>query len=142
MQTVRSAWKPRQGDADAIYAAVQQRLSTARVRNEKLVNLFLDGNVDQQTYRGQSARLSKEIDSAEQELRIAESEFLDLEAVLAFAKKIVTSPTRLWLESSLDQRQKPQVSFFPDGLVFINSAIGTTVSSLFFQSFKGKLRPR
>jgi DNA invertase Pin-like site-specific DNA recombinase len=110
--TVRSVWKQRQGDADAIYAAVQQKLSTATVRNEKLVNLFLDGNIDQPTYAAQSARLGKEIDGAEQELRIAESGFLDLEGVLAFAEKIITSPTRLWLESSLDQRQRLQGTFF------------------------------
>jgi len=69
--------------------------------------------MNQQTYEDQSARLDKEIDEAEQELRLAESEFPDLEGVLAFAEKIITSPAHLWLESSPDQRQRLQSTFSP-----------------------------
>jgi len=49
------------------------------------------GNVDQATYKDQSARMEAEIDKASQELRAAESEFLDLEGILGFAEKIITS---------------------------------------------------
>jgi len=37
---------------------------------------------------------------------------------LTFAEKIITSPARLWLESSVDQRQRLQQTFFPNGLTF------------------------
>ena len=97
----------------------------------------LDGDIDQQTYDEQSARLSREIYDAEQELRQAESNFLDLEGVLVFAEKIITSPARLWLESTLDQRQRLQGTFFPDRLEFDGEKFGTTATSLFFSLLEG-----
>ena len=73
----------------------------------------------------------------ESKLRETESDVLDLEDVLAFARKIVTSPARLWLESSIDQRQKLQWTFFPNGLTFDGEEFGTPASSLFFSLLGG-----
>ena len=134
MSIVRGEWTRRQGDADATYAAIQQKLTRARQRKDKLVDLRLDGDMDQNTYKEQDERLSKDIDAAQVELRQAESQFLDLEGVLIFAEKIVTSPARLWLESSVDQRQRLQLTFFPSGLAFDGEGFGTPASSSFFST--------
>ena len=64
----------------------------------------------------------------------SESQFLDLEGVLIFAEKIVTGPARLWLESSVDQRQRLQLTFFPSGLAFDGEGFGTPASSSFFST--------
>jgi hypothetical protein len=93
--------------------------------------------MDQGTYQDQAARLDQEVDYAEQQLRATEAEFLDLEGVLTFAAKIVTVPARLWMESSLDQRQKLQQTLFPDGLVFNGERFGTAPSSSFFNLLMG-----
>jgi DNA invertase Pin-like site-specific DNA recombinase len=130
--TVRGEWMRRQGDAEAAYAAIQQKLTKARQRKDKLVDLRLDGDMDQTTYKQQDERLTKDIEAAQVELRQAESQFLDLEGVLAFAEKIVTSPARLWLESSVDQRQRLQKTFFPEGLTFNGQEFGTPSTSSFF----------
>jgi hypothetical protein len=53
-----------------------------------------------------------------------------------FADKIITSPARLWLESSLDQRQRLQLTFFPNGLTFNGEEFGTPSSSSFFGMLK------
>jgi len=128
---LKAGWTRRQGDADAAYAAIQQKLTTARQRKDMLVNLRLDGDMDQITYKQQDERPSNELEAAQVELRQAESQFLDLEGVLAFAEKIVTSPARLWLESSVDQRQRLQMTFFPSGLSFDGEAFGTPVNHSF-----------
>ena len=96
------------------------------------MDLRLDGDMDKTTYKQQDERLTKDIEAAQVQLRLAESQFLDLEGVLAFAEKIVTCPARLWLESSVDQRQRLQMTFFPGGLSFDGEAFGTPVSSSFF----------
>lgn len=134
---VKSQWRRRQGDAEAEYATVEQRLSQLKERKNKLIDLRLDGEIDQPSYRSKDEHLSTDIESAEQELRLAESRFLDLEGVLAFAEKIITSPARLWLESSLDQRQKLQKTFFPGGLAFDGQEFGTAPSSSFFSLLAG-----
>ncbi len=115
---VRTMWNRRQGDAEAAYSAAQKRIEVARFHNDRLITLRLDEEIDQETYRRRAEVLRREIADAERELRSTEAGFLDLEGVLAFARKIVTSPARLWMESSVNQRQRLQKAFFPDGLVY------------------------
>jgi hypothetical protein len=136
-KAVKAEWTRRRGDAEQAYNAIQHRLATAKNRKNNLLNLRLDGEMDQRTYQEQAARLDKEVDYAEQQLRATETDFLDLEGVLTFAAKIVTVPARLWMESSLDQRQKMQQTLFPDGLVFNSERFGTAPSSSFFSLLRG-----
>lgn len=137
--TVRTEWKRRQGDAEAASTAVQQRLAKLKQRKERLLDLRIDGDIDQQTYLERNSGLSADIEAVEVELRRVDAQFLDLEDVLCFAEKIVTSPARLWLESSLDQRQRLQQTFFPEGLTFDGEEFGTLASSSFFELLRGYL---
>jgi len=56
----------------------------------------------------------------------------DLDAVLDFGEQLLRNPAQLWSESSLDQKQRLQAVFFPEGLTFTNGGFGTTPSSSFF----------
>jgi hypothetical protein len=60
----------------------------------------------------QDKRLTADIEAAQMQLHQTESEFLDLEGVLAFARKIFSRSARLWMESSLDQKQRLNSCFF------------------------------
>ena len=131
-ETVKGEWTQRKGDADAAYTAIQRRLAKAKQRKDRLVDLRLDGELSQAEYSDQNQRLTMDIEAAELELRETESQFLDLEGVLTFAEKIITSPARLWLESSLNERQRLQQTFFPDGVTFDGREFGTPSSSSFF----------
>jgi len=137
VSVVSSEWKRRQGDVEVEYDAVERRLAKARERKNRLIDLRIDGDIDQQTYGEQDKRLSQEIEAAGQELRRVESQFLDLDGVLAFAQKIVISPARLWLESSVDQQQRLQQTFFPEGLTFDGEEFRTRASSSFFDMLRG-----
>jgi hypothetical protein len=99
----------------------------------------LDEEIDQETYRRRAEVLRREIADTERELRSTEAGFLDLEGVLAFARKIVTSPARLWMESSLNQRQRLQKAFFPDGLVYGKCGFGIAPISSFSAFWVGLL---
>ena len=136
-EAVRTVWKQRQGDSEAIYSRAQLNLSKAKTRKNLLVDALFDGRIDQQTYDEQLVRLDEESQQIQVELREAESEFLDLEGVLKFAEKIISRPARLWVESSLDQRQRLQTLFFPTGLTFDGREFGTGITSLFFKTLKG-----
>ena len=43
---------------------------------------------------------------------------LDVEGILAFAERILPRAADLWVQASLDQRQRFQQLFFPDGIAF------------------------
>ena len=49
-----------------------------------------------------------------------------MEGILAFAERILPRAADLWVQASLDQRQRFQQLFFPDGIAFDgNRFIGT-----------------
>jgi hypothetical protein len=59
-------------------------------------------------------------------------EDLELELVLQFADRIILRPARLWVESSLEQKQRLQKTLFPGGVEFDGKQFGTTSTPLFF----------
>ncbi len=89
--------------------------------------------VDQATYERQRDKLREEVALAKIELHEAELEELDVEGVLAFAEHLLTNAARLWMEASLDQKQRLQAVFFPEGLRFDGEEFGTAVTCLAFK---------
>ena len=49
-----------------------------------------------------------------------------------------SSPLDLWQKCDLDQKQRLQRVFFPDGLVLENKRLGTKRTSLLFQLSQGQ----
>jgi hypothetical protein len=41
-----------------------------------------------------------------------------VEGILAFAERVLPRAADLWVQASLDQRQRFQQLFFPDGIAF------------------------
>ncbi len=137
-EIVRQVWKQRQAASIAALRNVSGTLEALRERKNRVVNLFVDGRMDQDTYDQQVLRLDAEVQQAEQQLRDSDVEHMDVEAVLAFAERLVERPKELWLQSSLEQKQRLQRVFFLDGLTFTNDGFGTVASNSFFsvlQSF-------
>jgi len=51
-----------------------------------------------------------------------------VEGILAFAERVLPRAADLWVQSSLDQRQRFQQLFFSDGIAFDgNGFVGTRV---------------
>lgn len=65
------------------------------------------------------------------------AEEIELEKVLQFADRIILRPTRLWTESTLEQRQRLQKTLFPNGIEFDGEQFGTDVSPLLFRLLDG-----
>ena len=130
--TIRTVWKERQGDAEALRSVLLRKLSQAEARKTTLVNRYLDGDVDKATYTEHVVRLTAEIEEVRAEIRNTDFEHMELEGVLAFADRLITRPTRLWVESSLEQRQRLQKTLFPTGVTFDGDGFGTDSRPLFF----------
>ena len=43
---------------------------------------------------------------------------MDVEGILAFAERVLPSASNVWVQSSLNQKQRLQQLFFPDGIRF------------------------
>ncbi len=57
-------------------------------------------------------------------------EELDVEGILAFAERVLPRAADLWVQASLEQRQRLQQLFFPEGVAFDgNGFVGTAVTA-------------
>ena len=55
---------------------------------------------------------------------------LDVEGILAFAERVLPRAADLWVQASLEQRQRFQQLFFPDGIAFDGKRfVGTGVTA-------------
>jgi hypothetical protein len=97
---------------------------------------LLDERLDQQTYEEQVQRLNAEMETAKMKFAAADLECIDVEDVLEFAEKLVERPEQLWLKSSLEQKQRLQSVFFPDGVKYTCEGFGTAPSNSFFSVFR------
>jgi len=58
-----------------------------------------------------------------------ELEDIDVEGILAFAERVLPSASNLWVQASLNQKQRLQQLFFPEGVRFDGKRIvGTGVT--------------
>src|SRR5260221_2242910 len=57
-------------------------------------------------------------------------EKFDVEGILAFAERVLPRAADLWVQASLEQRQRFQQLFFPEGISFDgNGFVGTGVTA-------------
>jgi site-specific DNA recombinase len=132
-EVVRQVWKAKQASSQSLLRAAKTKLVELRLRKDRLVDFLLNSRLDQATYDEQLLRLNAEVRETEEELIRAHAETLDVEAVLTFAEKLVERPDCLWSESALEQKQRLQQVFFPQGLSFTHEGFGTDANNSFFK---------
>ena len=90
--------------------------------------------------RSTSARNQRQRDRLREELTLVEIdrhgsklEEFDVEGILNFAERVLPRASDLWIQASLEQRQRLQRLFFPEGVAFGGKAFNRTVvtASLF-----------
>jgi DNA invertase Pin-like site-specific DNA recombinase len=131
-KTIRKVWKLRHNDSTQLRSVLTEKLAKVESRKAALVDRWLDGSVDQPLYTSQIERLNQETDQIRADLSGVDVDQLDIEAVLSFAEKIIGNPARLWLDSTLEHRQRLQKTLFPDGISFDGEEFRTDTTPLFF----------
>jgi hypothetical protein len=113
-------WRRRPKLSSAGIKAIPQRI-------DRLDNAFLyEQSIDIETYDRHAEKLREELTLARIDGRSGQLDELDVEGILAFAERILPRAADLWVQASLDQRQRFQQLFFPDGISFDgNRFVGT-----------------
>jgi hypothetical protein len=76
------------------------------------------------------ACLREELTLTRIERHSGQLEELDVEGILAFAERVLPRAADLWVQASLDQRQRFQQLFFPEGISFDgNGFVRTAVTA-------------
>jgi hypothetical protein len=108
-------------------AAAERAAKAIQEKLDRLDEAFLfDRSIDIETYDRHAEKLREELTLARIDRHSGQLEELDVEGILAFAERILPRASDLWVQASLDQRQRFQQLFFPDGIAFDgNRFIGT-----------------
>ena len=133
-ESVLQIWKARKA---AVRDEVATAERTAKTIQEKLDRLdeavLFDRSIHIETYDRHAERLREELTVARIDRHSGQLEELDVEGILAFAERILPRAADLWVQASLDQRQRFQHLFFPDGIAFDgNRFIGTGATAAAF----------
>ena len=106
--------------AERAAKAIQDKL-------DRLDEAFLfERSIDIETYDRHAEKLREELTLARIDRHSGQLEELDVEGILAFAERVLPRAADLWVQASLEQRQRFQQLFFPDGIAFDgNGFVGT-----------------
>ena len=83
-------------------------------------------SIDVTTYGRQRDRLREELTLAKIDHHAEAVEELDVEGILAFAERILPRASDLWVQASLDYKQRLQQLFFPEGIAFDGNRFNRT----------------
>ena len=88
--------------------------------------------IDKETYQEMRAKLTEDLTLAEMELRDAQSEEIEIEAVLDFAQMVLLNASNLWKSAPAEQKQRLQQVLFPEGVTYSHKNYRTGVTCLLF----------
>jgi site-specific DNA recombinase len=129
-EAVLNAWSMRKAEITKRAASVEQRTKALQQKLNRLEEAFIfDRAVDRDTYDRQSARLREELTLAQIDRHTSELEEIDAKGILAFAERVLPRASELWVHATLEQRQRLQQLFFPDGIAFDGKRFSRTAVS-------------
>ena len=100
-------------------ANAERAAKTIQDKLDRLDEAFLfERSIDIETYDRHAEKLREELTLARIDRHSGHLEELDVEGILAFAERILPRAADMWVQASLDQRQRFQQLFFPDGIAF------------------------
>ena len=128
---VLDQWEKRNDSTLTALAAFQREIKELEKQKEQLIDAFIyEKAINREIYDKRLDKLEEEITLAKMRMHDSQLDEVDLESVLSFAQKFLLDPARLWLEMSLEQRQRFQLVLFPKGIELLpNGEVGTVVTS-------------
>ena len=127
-ESVLQIWKARKAAVRGELANAERNAKAIQDKLDRLDEAFLcERSIDIETYDRHAEKLREELTLARIDRRHAgQLEKLDVEGIMAFAERVLPRAADLWVQASLDQRQRFQQLFFPDGIAFDgNRFVGT-----------------
>jgi site-specific DNA recombinase len=129
-EAVLNAWSERKDEIAKRAASAEHRTKSLQQKLDRLDELFIfDRAIDRESYERQKARLREELKLARIDGHTSELEEIDAEGILAFAERVLPRASDLWVQATLEQRQRLQQLFFPDGIAFDGKHFSRTAVS-------------
>ncbi len=122
-QQLTSQVRDRAAEIERCVKAIQQKL-------DRLDEAYLFAQViDLTSYERQRDKLREELTLAQIDHHAESIEELDVQGILAFAERVVPRATDLWVQASLNQKQRLQQLFLPEGIAFNGNRFNRTAAT-------------
>ena len=127
---VLHAWRDLKADGKQRIVEVERKQKVIQQKLDRLDEAFLyERTIDIERYDRHRDKLREELTLVQMDRHATELEELDVEGILAFAERVLPSASNLWVQASLNQKQRLQHLFFPEGVRFDGQRIvGTGVT--------------
>ena len=113
------AWERRKSTVTDDIADIDRRTKAIQQKLDRLDEAFLFAqSIDIDTYDRHKDKLRQELTLLDIDRHSDLLEKFDVEGILAFAERVLPRASDLWVHASLEQRQRLQQLFFPDGVLF------------------------
>src|SRR5206468_13029112 len=94
-------------------AGAERKTKTIQQKYERLDEAFIYAKaIDLDTYVRQRDRLRQELTLTQIDRHSVELDKFDVEGILAFAERVLPRASELWVQASLNQKQRLQQLFF------------------------------
>ena len=130
-ESVLQIWKARKAAVREEVANADRAAKSIQDKLDRLDEAFLfERSIDIETYDRYAEKLREELTLARIDRHSGQLEELDVEGILAFAERVLPRAADLWVQASLEKRQRFQQLFFPDGIAFDGKGfVGTRVTA-------------
>ena len=138
-ESVLQIWKARKAAVRDELATAERAAKAIQEKLDRLDEAFLfERSIDIDTYDRHAEKLREELTLVRIDRHSGQLEELDVEGILAFAERVLPRAADLWVQASLEQRQRFQQLFFPDGIALDgNGFVRTAVTARAFSTLGG-----
>ena len=138
-ETVLQVWEARKAVVREELANAERAAKAIQEKLDRLDEAFLfERSIEIETYDRHAEKLREELTLVRIERHSGQLDELDVEGILAFAERVLPRAADLWVQASLEQRQRFQQLFFPDGIAFDgNRFVRTGVTAPAFGYLQG-----
>jgi hypothetical protein len=128
-------WEQRRAEANERTTEQESRVKAIQQKLDRLDEAFLySESIDFTSYGRQRDKLREELTLAQIDRHTDAVDELDVQGILAFAERILPRAADLWVQASLDQKQRLQQLFLPEGIAFDGNRFNrTAVTAPFFK---------
>jgi len=120
-------WEQRRSEATERTTERERRVKAIQQKLDRLDEAFLySESIDLTSYSRQRDKLREELTFAKIDHHADAVDELDVEGILAFAERILPRASDLWVQASLDYKQRLQQLFFPEGIAFDGNRFNRT----------------
>jgi hypothetical protein len=116
---VLQIWKARKAAVRDELANAERAAKAIQDKLDRLDEAFLfERSIEIETYDRHAEKLREELTLARNDRHSGQLDELDVEGILAFAERVLPRAADLWVQASLEPRQRFRQLFFPDGIAF------------------------